>query len=68
MWTFGVGGKPLDMGWGFTGSLLNVEEEDMAELLIILVVGEDLLLDRSLLDLGGAFGELEPSSKNKYIL
>ena len=39
----------------------------MAELLIILVVGEDLLLDRSLLDLGGAFGELEPSSKNKYI-
>ena len=68
MWTFGVGGKPLDMGWGFTGSLLNVEEEDMAELLIILVVGEDLLLDRSLLDLGGALGELEPSSKNKYIL
>ena len=33
--TFGVGGKPFDIGWGFTGSLLNVEDDDMAELLIM---------------------------------
>ena len=61
MCTLGVGGKPLDIGWGFAGSLLKVLEEDMVEALSI-PVGEDLLFDRSLL-LGGALGELSSMKK-----
>ena len=63
MCTLGVGGKPLDIGWGFAGSLLKVLEEDMVEALSI-PVGEDLLFDRSLL-LGGALGELSSMKKNR---
>jgi hypothetical protein len=54
MCTLGVGGKPFERGWA-----------GLAELIIPL--GEDLLADLSL-RLGGALGEVDPSSLDLALL